>query len=107
MSGGFRKEDSFNQSSPLVGVNLFNSDPALVALTDSAPQSVADELVQQGTFWGSPEALELGRLANENPPILRSHDPNGVRIDQVEFHPAYHALMRRSIGAGLHSSVWD
>ena len=107
MNGGFRKEESVNQSTPFVGANLFYSDPALIALTDPAPQSVADELAQQGAFWGSPEAAELSRLANDNPPVLRSHDPNGTRIDQVEFHPAYHALMRRSVGAGLHSSVWD
>lgn len=107
MNVGYRKEDSVNLPGPFLGQNLYQSDPALTALTDNAPQEVLDDLAQHGNFWGSQEAAELGRLANDNPPILRSHDANGQRIDLVEFHPAYHALMRRSIGAGLHSSVWD
>src|SRR6185312_2581880 len=53
------------------------------------------------------ETFELGRIANELPPTLRTHDANGTRIDVVEFHPAYHALMRRSVTAGLHASTWD
>ncbi len=41
------------------------------------------------------------------PPILKTHDANGARVDVVEFHPAYHALMRRSVASGLHCSIWD
>ncbi len=58
-------------------------------------------------MWGTPETFELGRIANAHPPVLKAYDPNGVRIDLVEFHPAYHALMRRSVAAGLHASIWD
>ncbi|MFO1185256.1 MAG: acyl-CoA dehydrogenase family protein [Bauldia sp.] len=107
MNVGFRKEDSVNLPAPFLGQNLYQSDPALISLTDAVPQAVADDLAQHGTFWGSQEASELGRLANEHAPLLRTHDAGGTRIDLVEFHPAYHALMRRSIAAGLHSSVWD
>ncbi|RUV61590.1 DNA alkylation response protein, partial [Mesorhizobium sp. M5C.F.Ca.IN.020.14.1.1] len=53
------------------------------------------------------EAQELARLANVETPKLRTHDRQGRRIDLVEFHPAYHALMRRSVANGLHSSVWE
>jgi putative acyl-CoA dehydrogenase len=64
-------------------------------------------LTQHGQIWGSPETFELGRIANTSAPVLKTHDPSGMRIDTVEFHPAYHALMRRSVSAGLHCSVWD
>jgi putative acyl-CoA dehydrogenase len=96
-----------NQSPPFSGVNLFNSDPALQALIEGVPQAVLDQLAAHGQTWGTPETFELGRIANANPPTLKAYDPNGQRIDIVEFHPAYHALMRRSVAAGLHASIWD
>jgi putative acyl-CoA dehydrogenase len=99
--------DVLNQSPPLVGFNLFASDPALGALVEGVPQGVFDQLAAHGQTWGSPETFELGRIANAAPPVLKTHDPNGNRIDIVEFHPAYHALMRRSVAAGLHASIWD
>jgi putative acyl-CoA dehydrogenase len=95
-----------NQSPPFSGVNLFNSDPALQALIEGVPQAVLDQLAAHGQTWGTPETFELGRIANANPPTLKAYDPNGQRIDIVEFHPAYHALMRRSVAAGLHASIW-
>src|SRR5262249_52380002 len=60
-----------------------------------------------GERCGSAEAFELGRLANENPPRLRTFDAKGRRLDTVEYHPAYHQLMEMSIGEGLHCSAWD
>ncbi len=107
MSSAFSTHDVVNQSTPFVGVNLFASDPALVALLDPAPHAVAETLSQQGQFWGSQDAAELARLANENVPRLKTHEPSGARLDTIEFHPAYNALMRRSIAAGLHASLWD
>jgi putative acyl-CoA dehydrogenase len=100
-------EEVVNQSPPFSGVNLLNSDPALQALIEGVPQAVIDQLAAHGQMWGSPETFELGRIANAHPPVLKAYDPNGVRIDLVEFHPAYHALMRRSVAAGLHASIWD
>lgn len=96
-----------NRLPPFSGANLFKSDPLLSALVEGAPQSVVDELAAHGQIWGAPETFELGRLANAHPPVLRAYDANGNRIDSVEFHPAYHALMRRSMAAGLHASIWD
>ena len=43
----------------------------------------------------------------ENVPVLKSHDAKGNRLDHVEYHPAYHALMRRAVTQGLHCSIWD
>ena len=60
-----------------------------------------------GRRLGDPKVQQWGIDANAYPPVLKTHDRQGRRIDVVEFHPAYHALMRRSIGNGLHSSVWE
>ncbi|MCP4382758.1 MAG: DNA alkylation response protein, partial [Hyphomicrobiales bacterium] len=98
---------SANQSPPFYGVNLFSSDPALNTLVDGVPQTVIEQLAGHGQAWGTAETFELGRLANAHPPVLKAYDAIGNRIDNVEFHPAYHALMRRSIAAGLHASIWD
>ena len=97
----------FNQSPPFAGLNLFTTDPALGALVEGLPQSVVAEIAEHGGQLGTPETFELGRIANASPPNLRNFDATGTRIDSVEFHPAYHALMRRSVASGLHCSAWD
>ncbi|ACL56090.1 isovaleryl-CoA dehydrogenase [Methylobacterium nodulans] len=100
--------DVLNQSPPFVDVNLVAADAALrgaLGANGADPEDPA--LLAFGAAWGSAERLDLGRLANENPPRLRTHDPRGRRADIVEFHPAYHALMGASIAEGLHASVWD
>lgn len=107
MSQAFKTHDVLNQPPAFSGVNLFASDPVLAAVVDSAPQTVLDGLGVLGAFCGSAEGQELGRLANQVPPVLRGYDARGLRTDAVEYHPAYHALMRRAVVAGLHCSVWD
>ncbi|MEZ0170470.1 isovaleryl-CoA dehydrogenase [Microvirga sp. TS319] len=98
----------FNQTPPFGDVNLIAGDrPLLDALGSNGVDPEAEGLIAFGEAWGSAERLDLGRLANENPPKLRTHDARGYRIDAVEFHPAYHALMRASMADGLHSSTWD
>nr|PZN84550.1 MAG: isovaleryl-CoA dehydrogenase [Pseudomonadota bacterium] len=97
-----------NQSPPFVDINLFTSD---VALQEAVEREGADYALEQltefGAVCGSAEAFERGRLANEYPPRLRTHDPKGRRLDIVEFHPAYHACMARSMAEGLHCSSWE
>ncbi len=96
-----------NQPPPLTGTNAWRGDPLLVQLAEDFSEAVRKELDQHGRFVMSQEAQELARLANTETPKLRTHDRQGRRIDIVEYHPAYHALMRRSIAGGLHSSVWE
>ena len=75
-----------------------------------APDSPATALAQLrgiGRLAGSERAQEQGRLANENPPKLRTHDRYGHRIDEVEFHPAWHELMTTAIEHGLHATPWQ
>lgn len=107
MSSAFDSHDVFNQSPPFAGRNLFTSDPGLGALVESLPTPLQDDLAAHGAAWGAAETFELGRIANQSIPTLKTHDSTGSRIDVVEFHPAYHALMRRSVAAGLHCSTWD
>src|SRR5262249_58117983 len=59
-----------------------------------------------GRRWGSAEMFDEARLANENPPRLRTFDPKGFRRDVVEFHPAYHRFMAESMAEGIHCSMW-
>jgi putative acyl-CoA dehydrogenase len=96
-----------NQPPPYGGVNLFEADPLINSAASGFPDSVRQDLLELGAFWGTHEAREFARLANRNPPELERYDARGERVDQVLFHPAYHALMRRSVLAGLHCSSWD
>jgi putative acyl-CoA dehydrogenase len=96
-----------NQSPIHAGHNAFDSDGVLLELTKALPKGLLDGFSTQGKWVASAEALDLARLSNENTPVLRTHNAKGDRIDVVEFHPAYHALMRRGVSAGLHASIWD
>ena len=97
----------FNQPVELVDYNLFDSDAALKeAVKREGAALAADSLEAFGARAGSAEYLELGALANKNPPELDTHDRYGRRIDLVRFHPSYHALMKVAIEEGLHSSPW-
>ena len=96
-----------NQSPPLTGTSAWRADPLLVQLAEGFSDPARRELDQIGRFVRSAEAQDLARLANTETPKLRTHDRQGRRIDLVEFHPAYHALMRRSVAVGLHSSIWE
>lgn len=90
------------------GHNAYASDPVLTAALDGAPpEETADELRTLGAYWGSADAQEVARLAVSYPPQLRREDFEGRRIDQMEMHPAYHALTNRSIASGLTSSAWE
>jgi putative acyl-CoA dehydrogenase len=94
-----------NQPPPLAGHDLFGANRPLVeAVRREAPW--AEERVQAfGRALGG-EPLEWARLANEHPPVLRTHDRFGNRIDEVEFHPAWHDLMRLSVAHGVHALPW-
>jgi putative acyl-CoA dehydrogenase len=96
-----------NQSPPLTGSNAWRGDPLLVQLAEEFSESVRKDLDGLGRFVMTAEAQDLARLANTETPKLKTYDRQGRRIDLVEFHPAYHALLRRSVALGLHSSVWE
>jgi putative acyl-CoA dehydrogenase len=105
----FHTHEVLNQAPPLGDVDLWADDLALqgaVRAFGKPSNETEASLAEFGHRWGSFEMFEWGRLANENPPKLKTYDQKGFRADVVEFHPAYHALMREAIAAGVHSSVW-
>ena len=78
-----------NQPPPLEGYDLFSENRPLVEALRREGAVGEEQCAAFGRLCGG-EPLELGRLANEHPPILRTHDRFGERIDEVEFHPAWH-----------------
>lgn len=97
----------FNQPEPLVNYNLYETNrPLQDALKFNAPGLDTTALTQLGTRLGTAEMQAHARLANVHAPQLHTHDRFGRRIDEVEFHPSYHALMAESTGAGLHGTPW-
>src|SRR5256885_9383866 len=102
-----RTHEVLNQAPPLQDYDPLASDLALVeALRREGAGWAEAEVGAFARATGSAETIAWGFLANENPPRLRTHDRTGQRIDEVEFHPAWHALMRLSIGSGVHSGPW-
>src|SRR3954465_12167106 len=82
-----------NQPPPLEGYDLYGENRPLVEAVAREGAEWADESLRAfGPLLGG-EPLALGRGANENPPRLRTHDRFGERLDEVEFHPAWHALL--------------
>jgi putative acyl-CoA dehydrogenase len=96
----------FNQAPPLEGLDLYSSNLPLVEAVHREGAGWAHERAAElGRFVGG-EPQEWGRLANENRPVLRTFDRYGHRIDEVEFHPAWHSLMKMGVENELHSLPW-
>ncbi|MBY7649298.1 MAG: acyl-CoA dehydrogenase [Candidatus Liberibacter europaeus] len=96
-----------NQPPPFIGINAYSSDSLVVDFTANFPRVIRRELELLGQYVFSCTAQELSRMANYNAPNLHAYGPGGERLDIIEFHPAWHSLMRRSIQDGLHCSIWD
>jgi len=103
----FQGHEVTNQPPPLEGYDAYAADRWLAAAVRRASASwVAGAASSLGRFVGSAEAQAHAAAANQHPPELRTHDRFGHRIDEVEYHPSYHALMQRAFGAGVHSLAW-
>lgn len=98
----------FNQSSPLVDYNAYEGDTALKdAVRRHGGEWARDDLHAHGARTGSAEVIEWGFLANAFKPYFDSHDRQGHRLDQVQYHDAYHKLMALGLELGLHSLPWS
>ena len=96
-----------NQPPPLLPFDAWASDaPLRSAVAREAPAADCVPLADYGARVGG-ELSEWGFLANRFKPQLHTHSRYGERIDQVEFHPAYHQLMQAAVGAGVHSLGWE
>jgi putative acyl-CoA dehydrogenase len=98
----------FNQPKPLGNSNLFLSDtPLHEAIQREQAGWDVEVLASLGQQLGTQESLELGRLANANPPELLRYDATGQRLDDVRFHPAWHILMQGLIANRVHNLPWQ
>ncbi|MQA86757.1 MAG: isovaleryl-CoA dehydrogenase [Streptosporangiales bacterium] len=96
----------FNQVPPLVGYDVADDAALLDGIRREGAGWAEESLHSLGELAGGERAQEWGRLANEYSPRLHTHDRYGVRIDEVEFHPAWHELMDVAVRHGLHGSPW-
>ncbi|MFE3325365.1 acyl-CoA dehydrogenase family protein [Streptomyces sp. NPDC059176] len=99
-----------NQAPPLVGYDVFSADRALTEaverhLDPGLLETARGELTLLGRSAGSAQAQTWGFQANDHPPVLRTHDRYGNRIDEVDFHPAWHRLLGKAVSAGL-TNAW-
>jgi putative acyl-CoA dehydrogenase len=96
-----------NQPPPLENSNLFEQDTALLeALKREGGAWGRPRLRRFGEWLGRATTIRLGEQANRNSPILCTHDRFGHRIDEVEFHPAWHELLGRAVAEQIHALPW-
>ncbi|HPX38443.1 MAG TPA: acyl-CoA dehydrogenase family protein [Mycobacterium sp.] len=95
-----------NQVPPLIDYNPATSPVLMEALIREGGQWGVDEVTELGAIAGSATAQRWGDLADRNRPVLHAHDRFGYRVDEIEYDPAYHELMRVAIGHGLHAAPW-
>ena len=97
-----------NQVLPLTGYNLFLSDRTLTQAVEREGAGWArEQITELGRLLGTEEAQRWGFEANENKPVLHTHDRFGDRRDEVIFHPSWHNLMRTSVANRLHCLPWQ
>jgi putative acyl-CoA dehydrogenase len=107
MEHGLGTHAIFNQTPPLTDYNLFASDVALQeAVRREGAGWATSELQEAGAELGTCTLYEHARLANRFTPVLHNFNAQGERIDSIEFHPSWHALMRGITSRGYHSSPW-
>ncbi|HEX6667279.1 MAG TPA: acyl-CoA dehydrogenase family protein [Solirubrobacterales bacterium] len=103
----FGNHEVANQPPPLVDYNVFEADTPLVeAVQREGAEWARERISEVGALAGTERAQALGTFANENPPKLKTHDRYGNRVDEVEFHPAWHELMTAAVSHELHCSPW-
>jgi len=96
-----------NQTPPLVEYNLFTTDAALqAAVVREGAGAYVEQLARDGAALGTAANFEHARLANRHPPVLQNFNAQGERINAVEFHPSWHALMEGIAARGHHSGPW-
>src|SRR4051812_36416002 len=96
-----------NQVPPLTGYSALETDAPLVeGLRRIGNDRVFASLQALGRRGGDLDVQRWATEANAYPPVLRTHDRYGHRIDEVDYHPSWHRLMELSVGEGLHATPW-
>jgi len=96
----------FNQVPPLVGTDISTHAALIEGLHREGAGWAEAEVRELGALGNGPHFQEAGRLANDHPPVLQTHDRYGNRVDEVEYLPQYHELMRTAVEHGLHGAPW-
>ena len=94
-----------NQPPPLVDHDVYAGDLALAGAVRRLGAETAG-LRELGRLAGTEAAQRWGTEANASPPVLRTHDRYGHRLDEVEFHPSWHRLLTEAVGHGLAGTPW-
>lgn len=101
-------DDAFNLVPPPGDQDLFGSDAALAeAIRRHGAQEHLGRLRDLGRLAGTPRSARWAESVDRCPPTLNTHDPYGRRVDEVEYHPAWHRLLQAGIRAGLTAAPWD
>jgi putative acyl-CoA dehydrogenase len=104
---GYATHEVLNQPPPLADYDAYETDPNLRAIVRGFGADWADaKLSETGRTVGSAKVQQLARQANRFTPELKTHDRFGNRVDEVEFHPAWHELMTLALGQEVHSLAW-
>ncbi|HJX83088.1 MAG TPA: isovaleryl-CoA dehydrogenase [Candidatus Angelobacter sp.] len=104
---GLETHDVFNQPPPLTDYNLFVTDSTLVsAIKREGAEWAEQQISELGRLLGTGEMQRWGFEANENEPVLHTHDRAGNRRDEVVFHPSWHKLMQTSVEHQVHNLPW-
>ena len=99
--------DVFNMPPYIGDQDLWKNDQVLQEWSSAmGGESHAEYFAEVGTVVGLDDTFEKARQANKNNPELQAFDRNGMRINHVEFHPAYHDLMDLAISNQLHNFAW-
>ncbi|MFC3493860.1 acyl-CoA dehydrogenase family protein [Glycomyces rhizosphaerae] len=107
MTGAAETHIVANQPPPLVDLNLYDTNAPLREAADRAGAGwFARKAREIGSVLGSTEAAEWAVEAHRYPPVLRTHDRYGHRIDEVDFHPSWHVFMRLAVESGAHAMPW-
>jgi putative acyl-CoA dehydrogenase len=94
-----------NQAPPVRG-DIATSAALVEGLRREGAEWAEDEVRELGRLASGETGQLWGRLADQHPPVLRTHDRYGNRVDEVDYLPEYHALMRTAVEHGLHASPW-
>jgi putative acyl-CoA dehydrogenase len=101
-----RTHEVANQVPPLEGRDISTTPALLEGLHREGAGWAEAEVRALGALANDAQAQQWGRLANTHPPVLHTHDRYGNRIDEVEYLPEYHELMRVAVEHGLHGAPW-
>ena len=101
-------DDDLNLVPAPVDRDLFTDDTVLVEAVErhEAKEHIL-RLRDLGRLAGAPRSARWAELVDRFPPVLRTHDPFGRRVDEVEYHPAWHRLLQSGVQAELTAAAWE